>query len=155
MLSWGGGIMANDDQAIKKLISVLRDGEKGFQEIGGHLRNTEYRAFFLEESHVRGVYAAELERAVNRVTDADVHETGTASGAIHRTWGDLKAKLGGGDHTLLETAEAGEDAAKKAYREALDDVAVSDTIRAVIAQQAEHVRRSHDTVRGFRDATKS
>ncbi len=145
--------MANDDHAIKNLIATLRDGEKGFNDIGEHLQHTEHRAFFLEEARVRGTYAGELERHVNRATDADVHESGTAAGALHRTWGDLKAKLGGGDHTLLETAEQGEDAAKKAYQEALDDVAVSDTLRAVIAQQFEHVRRSHDLVHGFRDAT--
>jgi uncharacterized protein (TIGR02284 family) len=46
---------------------------------------------------------------------------GAATGAIHRTWADLKASLGGGDHSLLETAEQGEDAAKKAYREALEE----------------------------------
>ena len=50
----------------------------------------------------------------------DIKESGTASGAIHRTWADIKAKLGGGDHTLLETAEAGEDNAQKAYKDALE-----------------------------------
>ncbi len=145
--------MANDDQSVKHLIAVLRDGEKGFVDVGEHLKNNEHRSFFMEESKVRGSYAGELERAVNRVTDADVHETGTAAAAVHRTWGDIKARLGGGDHTLLETAEQGEDAAKKAYQQALDDPAISDTIRALIAQQFEHVKRSHDTVRGFRDAT--
>ena len=49
-----------------------------------------------------------------------VKESGTVSGAVHRTWGDIKAHLGGGDHTLLETAEQGEDAAKKAYKDALE-----------------------------------
>ena len=42
--------------------------------------------------------------------------TGTTAGTLHRVWGDLKAKLGGGDHTLLETAEQGEDVAKEAYK---------------------------------------
>ena len=41
------------------------------------------------------------------------------------------------------------DAAVKAYQKALDDTSVSDTIRAIIAQQFEHIRQSHDTVRGF------
>ena len=63
--------------------------------------------------------------------------------------------MGGGDHTLLETAEQGEDVAKKAYKEALDDVAVSDTLRALIAQQSEHINRSHDMVKSFRDATRN
>jgi uncharacterized protein (TIGR02284 family) len=144
-------IMANDDKSIRNLISVLRDGEKGFVDIGEHIKNPELKSYFLEESRVRGSYAAELEKTVNLVTDADVHESGTLAGALHRTWGDVKAHLGGSDHTLLETAEQGEDAAKKAYREALDDTAVSDTVRALIAQQAEHVNRSHDRVKEFRD----
>ncbi len=146
--------MANDDSAVKNLIAVLRDGEKGFNDIGELLQSPEHKSFFLEEAKVRGSYASELEHAVNRVTDADVHETGTAAGAVHRTWGDLKAKLGGGDKSLLDTAEQGEDAAKKAYETALNDNAISDTVRALIAQQAEHVRRSHDTVKGYRDSYK-
>ena len=144
--------MANDDKSIRNLISVLRDGEKGFVDIGEHLEHPEHRSFFMEEAKVRGNYAGELERTVNRVTDADVHESGSALGAVHRVWGDLKARLGGGDHTLLDTAEQGEDAAKKAYQEALDDAAVSDTVRAVIAQQFEHIKRSHDQVKAFRNA---
>lgn len=143
--------MANDDKSIRNLISVLRDGEKGFVDIGEHLQHPEHRSFFMEEAKVRGNYAAELERTVNRVTDADVHESGTAAGAVHRTWGDIKARLGGGDKTLLDTAEQGEDTAKKAYQEALEDPAVSDTVRAVIAQQFEHVKQSHDKVKGFRN----
>ena len=147
--------MANDDKAIRNLIAVLRDGEKGFVDIGEHLQHSEHKSFFLEEARVRGQYANEIEQHVNRVTDADVHESGTAVGAIHRTWGDIKAKLGGGDHTLLETAEQGEDVAKKAYRDALDDAAISDTLRALIAQQAEHINHSHDKVKAFRDSGKN
>ncbi|WP_199726380.1 PA2169 family four-helix-bundle protein [Acidipila sp. EB88] len=146
--------MANDDKVIRNLIAVLRDGEKGFADIGEHLKHPEHRSFFLEESRVRGAYALDLERHVNRVSDAEIHETGTAAGALHRAWGDLKAKLGGDDHALLETAEQGEDAAKKAYQDALADVAISDTVRALIAQQSEHVQRSHDLVRDFRNASK-
>ncbi len=141
--------MANDDQAIKRLIAVLKDSERGFLDIGEHIQNTEQRSYFMEEARVRGGYATELERAVNRVTDGSVDETGTIAGALHRTWGDVKARLGGGDKTLLETAALGEDVAEKAYNAALDDQAVSDTIRSLITQQHEHVRRSHELIKGF------
>ena len=147
--------MANDSKSIRHLIGVLRDSEKGFADIGEHIKSPQYKAYFLEESRVRGSYAGELERAVNHTTSADVHETGTAAGAVHRAWADLKGHLGGGDHSLLDTAEQGEDVAKKSYKEALDDVEVSDTIRALVAQQAEHVYRSHDTVKAYRDAEKA
>ena len=145
--------MANDDKAIRNLISVLRDSEKGFADIGEHITNPEYKTFFLAESKVRGGYALEIERTVNSVTDADVHETGSIAGTLHRVWGDIKGHVGGSDHTLLETAEQGEDAAKKAYKEALEDAAVSDTLRALIAQQFEHVSLSHDKVKALRDST--
>jgi uncharacterized protein (TIGR02284 family) len=145
--------MANDDKAIRNLISVLRDGEKGFADIGEHIKNPEYKSFFLAESKVRASYAAELERAVNFITDADIHETGTISGALHRAFGDIKGRLGASDHSLLETAEQGEDVAKKAYKEALENTAVSDTLRALIAHQSEHITHSHDAVRALRDTT--
>jgi uncharacterized protein (TIGR02284 family) len=144
--------MANDSKSIRNLIAVLRDSEKGFVDIGEHIKTPELKTYFLEESRVRGAYAAEVERTVEFVTDSDVHETGTAAGTLHRVWGDIKAHLGGSDHGLLETAEQGEDAAKKAYKEALDDTSVSDTLRALIAQQYEHVSASHDKVKAWRDS---
>ena len=144
--------MANDSKAVRNLIAVLRDGEKGFVDIGEHIKNPEYKTYFMEESRVRGSYAAELEQAVNFVTDADVHESGTAAGTLHRVWGDIKAHLGGNDHTLLETAEQGEDVAKRAYKEALDDTSVSDTVRSLIQAQYSHVSQSHDRVKAFRDS---
>jgi len=145
--------MANDDKAVRNLISVLRDSEKGFAGIGEHIKDTEYKSFFVAESRVRGSYATELEKTVNFVTDADVHETGTVAGAIHRSFGDLKAHLGASDHSLLETAEQGEDVAKKAYKEALEDTAVSGTLRALIEKQSQHVSDSHDKVKALRDTT--
>lgn len=141
--------MANDSTSIKALISVLRDGEKGFIDVGEHLQHPEHRSFFTNEAQVRGKYADELERTVNQLTNADVHETGTTLGAIHRTYTDIKAKLGGGDATLLDTASLGEDAAVKAYQTALDDTDVSDTVRALLAQQLEHVKQSQRQVKSF------
>ena len=70
---------------------------------------------------------------------------------MHRVWGDLKAKLGGDDHTLLETAEQGEDAAKKAYEDALkQDLPLP--LRQLLAEQQAHVLNAHDYVRNHRDA---
>jgi uncharacterized protein (TIGR02284 family) len=80
-----------------------------------------------------------------------VKETGSVSGALHRTWGDLKAKLGGGDHALLETAEQGEDAAKKAYKDALEHE-LPLPIRQLLSEQQAHVMTSHDYVKAHRDA---
>src|ERR1700761_2427162 len=93
------------ERVLLDVIKVLQDSQKGFADIGEHLKDQTLKRYFLAESLKRANFRAELENELHRHGVADVHETGTASGTIHRVWGDLKAKLGGGDHTLLSTAE--------------------------------------------------
>ena len=104
------------ESALKSVINALEDGQKGMAEIGEHLKDEQLKRYFLAESLKRANFRGELENELHRHGVADVHETGTAAGAVYRVWADLKAKLGGGDHTLLETAEQGEDAPKDATR---------------------------------------
>ena len=140
--------MADSNELVKTVIEVLHDGQKGYVDIGEHIQSSEMKAFFMSESKTRGSFASELATATG-LTDVG----GTAVAAVHRTWGDLKAKLGGGDHTLLETAEQGEDAAKKAYEAALADTTVTGSVRAILQQQQTHILTAHNKVKAFRDAT--
>ena len=141
--------MADTNDLVKTVIQVLNDGARGFADIGEHIQSPELKSFFLAESRTRGQYATELKAAAGLSEDVG----GTVAGTVHRSWGDLKAKLGGGDHTLLDTAEQGEDAAKKAYQEALDDTGLSSSVRSILLQQQPHVQASHDKVKGYRNAT--
>jgi uncharacterized protein (TIGR02284 family) len=139
--------MADEKDIVKEVVEVLHDGHKGFAELAEHIKDPQVKAFFVKESQTRAEYANELESAVLLKTD----EAGTASGAIHRFWGDLKGKLGGSDHTLLETAEQGEDAAKEAYQKALRETALRGSVRQILMKQQSHVQQSHDQVKAFRD----
>ena len=134
------------------VIKSLNDGQKGFADIGEHLKDDTLKRYFLAESLKRANFRAELENELHRAGMADVKESGTVAGAVHRTWGDLKAKLGSGDdHSLLETAEQGEDVAKKAYKDALEhDLPLP--IRQLLTEQQAHILTSHDYVRNHRDA---
>lgn len=142
------------ERALKSVINVLEDGQKGMAEIGEHLKDPELKRYFLAESLTRASFRGELENELHRQGVADVHESGTAVGALHRAWASLKAKLGGGDHTLLETAEAGEDEAKQAYADALrQDLPLP--IRQLLTEQQTHILTSHDLVRSRRDELKA
>lgn len=136
---------------LKKLIDILRDSHEGFLEIGKHIKDQPARIFFMEETQKRAEFAAVLENELHHLGTKDVHQSGMVSGKIHRAWGELKANLGGGDYTLLATAEQGEDAAKKAYKEALE-VHLPLDIREILTTQQTHIQASHDKVRGLRDA---
>ena len=66
----------------------------------------------------------------------------------------VTAHLGGGDHSLLETAEQGEDAAKKAYEDALKEPDLSASVRELLTRQQRHILESHNKVKSLRDSTK-
>ena len=150
------GSVKNKDmeKILLNVIESLQDGQKGFADIGEHLKDEQLKRYFLAESLKRANFRAELENELHRAGMADVKESGSVSGAIHRTWGDLKAKLGGGDHTLLVTAEQGEDDAKKAYKDALEQE-LPLPIRQLLSEQQAHILTSHDYVKSHRDALAS
>lgn len=145
--------MAFDNSALKTVIEVLHDGEKGFRSLGEELKDPSARSFFMEESTTRGRFASELESVLSSETGERVSEGNTVSGTMHRVWGELKAKMGGSDHTLLETAEQGEDVAKKAYDEVLGRTDVPGEVVSILRRQQMHIQASHDRVKAMRDAT--
>jgi uncharacterized protein (TIGR02284 family) len=141
------------ETVLKSVINTLEDGQKGMAEIGEHLKDEALKRYFLAESLKRANFRGELENELHRHGVHDVHESGTAAGAVYRAWADLKAKLGGGDHTLLETAEQGEDEAKAVYEDALEQE-LPLPLRQLLTEQQTHILMSHDYVRSHRDALK-
>jgi uncharacterized protein (TIGR02284 family) len=140
-------------ETLHDVIERLIDGQEGFQKIGEHLKDETLKKYFFAESLKRSQFRGEIETALHATGDHDPKESGSVTGAIHRTWGDLKAHLGGSDHTLLETAEQGEDAAKKAYKDALQKE-LPLPIKQLLDTQYEHIQKSHDYVKAARDSTK-
>ncbi len=143
---------AEFEKVVKEVINVLEDGQKGFADIGEHLKDDTLKRYFLAESLKRAAFRGELENELHRHGVKDVHEEGTTAGALHRTWGDLKAKIfGTDDHSLLATAEQGEDQAKKIYKDALAQE-LPLPLHQLLSEQNAHIVNSHDYVRNHRDA---
>jgi len=141
------------EDALRSVIQSLIDGQEGFQKIGEHLKDETLRRYFAAESLKRAQFRGDIEEVLHLEGVHDVKESGTFGGAVNRTWGDLKAHLGAGDHALLETSEAGEDAAKKAYEKVLEKE-LPLPIKQLLTTQYAHVQDSHDYVKATRDSSK-
>jgi uncharacterized protein (TIGR02284 family) len=140
------------EKTIKGVINVLQDGQKGFADLGEHLKDDTLKRYFLAESLKRANFRAELENELHRHGVADVHEEGTTLGTLHRTWSDLKAKVvAPDDHEILANAEQGEDTAKKTYKDALEQE-LPLPVRELLTEQQAHIVLSHNYVRDHRDA---
>jgi uncharacterized protein (TIGR02284 family) len=146
--------LTKTEDTLRSVIESLIDGQEGFQKIGENLKDESLKRYFLAESLKRAQFRGALEEVLHQEGVHDVKESGTVSGAMHRAWGDLKSKLGGGDHALLVTAEQGEDDAKKAYADALEQEGIPLPIRQILVSQATHIQTSHDYVKAARDRTK-
>jgi uncharacterized protein (TIGR02284 family) len=140
------------EDLLRRLIEVLRDGHEGFLELEKNLKDPVGRELFREETLVWAGFAAELENELHRLGVKDVKvPSSTTAGKVHRAWGELKARLGGGDHALLATAEKGEDEAKHAYEKALGEEVFPLPLREILLRQQRHILMSHDAVKALRD----
>ena len=151
--------MADRKEAIhvlQNLIDVLRDGQTGYQKAAEHIKDPSLKSFLNETSLERAKLAGELENEMHRLGEPEHRsEEGDMKGRIHRGWLDVKQALGGGDKSVMEWLESGEDTAKKAYKDALDNKELPTDLRDTIQRQASRVIADHDKVRDLRDQLKA
>ena len=146
-------ILEETKSVLGDVIKMLIDSQKGFEDIGEHIKDETLKKFFLNESLKRAQFRGDLEDTLHKEGVKDIDISGSVVGAIHRTWGDLKAHLSSSDKTLLDTAEQGEDTAKKTYAEALKHQ-LPMPVHQMLSEQAAHVQSSHDYVKAARDSRK-
>src|SRR5262249_31638687 len=101
-----------------------------------------------------GELGHELEGELAKLGKPDKKISGSATGAMHRAWIDTKTALGGGDKTILESVEAGEDNAKDTYKKALTGTLPASLLE-IVRRQAGSVQQAHDKVRMLRDQVKA
>jgi uncharacterized protein (TIGR02284 family) len=139
---------------LNDLIETNKDADQGFRDSAEKLKDPEIRTLFLNFSRERAHFAGELQQEVTRL-GGEPATSGSTAGALHRGWIGLKAALtGDNEHSILEEAERGEDAAVKNYREALAKNLPAD-LHAIVSQQYRSIQQAHNRVRDLRDRSKT
>jgi uncharacterized protein (TIGR02284 family) len=145
--------MTNDDviSTLNGLIETCKDGQNGFKTAAEGVERSDLKSTFYELGQQRAKFAGELQSLV-RELGGDPENTGSISASLHRGWINIKSTVTGqDDEAILNEAERGEDAAKKAYKDALAQNLPSNVIN-VVQTQAAAVNAAHDKVRDLRDA---
>ncbi|HUO15226.1 MAG TPA: PA2169 family four-helix-bundle protein [Verrucomicrobiae bacterium] len=139
---------------LENLIETCKDGQKGYQDAAEHAKRPDLKTFFNQQSLERSRFAGELQAELPRLGEPDKKASGSASAAMHRAWIDTKLAMGGGDKTILESVESGEDNAKQTYKKALG-ASLPANVLEIVRQQAAKVQQAHDEVKRLRDAAKA
>jgi uncharacterized protein (TIGR02284 family) len=141
------------ESALRSVIQSLIDGQEGFKKIGEQLKDETLKEYFLAESLTRAQFRGVLESILHQEGVHDIKESGTAAGTVRRAWGDLKATLGGGDSSLLSTAEEAEHETIDAYSKA-SETYLPLPVRQVLTTQNAHIEKSHEFSKAARDTKK-
>lgn len=150
----------NDEltEVLNDLIRINNDRTAGYINASEEARDidVDLEATFHTMADESRKYVAALSKEVSRLGGEPATGT-TNSGKIYRTWMDVKAAFSGKDRqAILESCEFGEDAAQKAYKEALaSDAEMSADTRQLITGQQSSLKTSHDIIKKFRDAQKA
>jgi uncharacterized protein (TIGR02284 family) len=139
---------------LNDLIQINNDRIEGYERAAKETatEDADLRSLFLSMASESRRYVNELNQHVAAAGKEPAEGT-TGSGKIYRAWMDVKATFTGKDRkAILASCEYGEDAAQKAYDEALaTDAELPTGLRQLITDQKSSLRTSHDKIRRMRD----
>ena len=144
----------NAISVTENLIETCKDGQKGYQDAAQHAKRADLKSYFSEQSAERGRFAQELQIELSKLGKPEKKVSGSVGGAMRRAWLDTKANLGGGDKSILESIEAGEDSARDTYTKALHGT-LPPSLTEIVRKQAASVQKAHDKARMLRDEAKA
>jgi uncharacterized protein (TIGR02284 family) len=146
--------MKKQNEVIENLIETLRDGQQGFKEAAESVKDPQLKALFSEYAQQRARFLAELRNNVQSPDERETKVSGSAAGALHRGWINLKSAVTkGDDHSVLAECERGEDSAVEEYQKALND-GLTAPVREIVSRQYTQIKATHDRIRDLRDSTK-
>src|SRR6266480_3183398 len=139
---------------VNSLIETLKDGHEGFKQAAESVKDLQLKSLFNEYSRQRSRFASELQSQVQSLGEVEPETSGSAAGALHRAWINLKSAVtSGDDHAILAECERGEDSAVKEYENALK-ADLPAPLDDIVSREYAKVKSAHDRIKGLRDAAK-
>ena len=141
--------MSSVADVLNELIETGKDGEQGFKTAAEKVKEPSLKTLFSKYASQRAAYVQELQSAVSQLGEKPA-ESGHVAGTLHRGWINLKEALAKDeDKAIINEAESGEDAAKKAYSEALQK-SLPPEVKSIVERQYQGVLEAHGVVRDLK-----
>lgn len=141
-------------EVLNDLVEINNDRVKGYERAANEtsVEDTDLRSLFDDMAAQSRRFVSELSTYV-QIKGEEPADGTTLRGKIYRAWMDVKATFTGKDRkSILASCEFGEDAAQRAYKEALEsDAELPAEIRQTIMEQKNSLKKSHDRIKFLRD----
>src|SRR5437879_5635681 len=131
---------------LNHLVSIANDGKYGFENAAQDVQDVTLKQLFRQYSAQRDEYVNGLKNMIERCGGTPGKDGGPL-GALHRTWMDIKSTFAAGSReAILNTCITGEEAAEKAYAEALKEN-ITDEAKQLITMQLSGIEASLNSLR--------
>ena len=141
-------------ETLNDLVRINNDRITGYERAAELSKSSDVdlTTLFNKMADESRTYKRQLEQEVANLGGEIATDT-TTSGKIYRAWMGVKNLFTGSDRkSILASCEYGEDAAQKAYDEALSsDAEIDSSTRQLIMSQKTSLKNSHDIVKRYRD----
>ncbi len=151
--------MENSEQVIEilnDLIQINNDRIVGYEKAIEELEQKDYDLKIIFATMIDQSREARIALGHEvQVLGGQMDRSTTNSGKIYRTWMDLKAVFTDRDrHAVVANCETGEDAAQRAYAEALAEESLPSFLREMVSKQKQSFKASHDEIKALREQEK-
>lgn len=139
---------------LNDLIIINNDRYEGYQKAMEQTNDADLKSLFSTFSSQSKANNSALRSLVPSSEETPDRDETRISGKFYRAWMDVKNALDSGDRKkILSSCEYGEDVAKKAYENALNDRnEISSDAALMIENQYAELREAHDQVKALRDS---
>lgn len=139
------------EDSINDIIQKNEDAIKGYEKAAENAKETGLKNYFLTKSKERRNFLVGLKATVPALETRDEID-GSATGAAHRTWMDVKAFFSAdNDESMLEEAIRGDKAAVEEYNEVLADTDLPIETANIIREQRDWIVKNLDKIKRMED----
>jgi len=142
------------ENKIKQLIQKTEDSVKGFEKAAENAKKKGVKVYFEKRAVQRTLFAKTLHNAAPALDTGDSDIDGSAKGAMHRAWMDVKAFFSGDDdEAMLEESVRGDKSAIEEYNEILGESMVPKRIKEIMREQRDEIQNDLETSKILEEIT--
>jgi uncharacterized protein (TIGR02284 family) len=140
-------------ETLNDLVKINNDRIEGYEKATKDIGDDQGDLKILFTSLIGESHQNKMEIGTEiEVLGADIDDTTSTSGALHRTWLEVKSAFtSGGTKSILEECEFGEDAIKKAYQKAIEQEHLPAYIKDILRNEKAAIDAAHDKIKELRD----
>ncbi len=136
---------------LNALLEKTYDAEKGFKKAAENTKNMRLQAYFERKAQERYQFGHALKSEIGQY-GRDVEKGGSATGAVHRTWMDVKAFFSAdNEESMLEEAIRGEKASVDEYAEVLEETSLPPSTERLLNEQMRTIQTGLQKIKGLED----